>query len=324
MKTRWTIAAILAAVLVGTIASSGATAEAAPEDHNNADACIKAGYVWVPQPSTQASKNRPGVCSDAPVVNTITVSTGQRTTITVSAPSTSRRVQCHGSSDVALRAGTGTYCVHQRNNDGTGREGVQAYACNGPYSLAPTTGAGGSTITYKHTDADGWIGMGGLRQRNDLLEVRGRQLRVTGVGDSDTGYVSLTLYGTQRVRFTIEGYGNADTYSWETQTCALQVRVRVNVRGPAASTSVNEAFKQARTNARELTTTRHTSGDYVPPNTSRCRVVRYDNGGEMSWCGTYTDENGREVAPDYDGRRHGHNQTLAELCRGTNVTCHRR
>lgn len=330
MKTTWTIAAILAAVLVGTIAS-GLTAEAAPEDHNSADACIKAGYIWTPHPSTQASRSRPGVCSDPPIANTITVNTGQTTTITVSAPS--NRVQCHGLKDVGLRDSSGTYCVHQEHNDGRGRERVHAYACNSPYTLAPDNHSPGAdanstppNINYVHggslnppsaESADGWI------TQNEMVSIKGRQVRITGVGDSGTNYVSLTLYGTQRVRFTNEGYGQPDTFTWETQTCELQVRVRVNVRG-ATDTSVNDSFTQARTNARALTTTGRTEGDYVPPNTNRCHVVQFDNGGEMSWCGTYQNENGQAVAPDYDGRRAGHDQTLAELCRRADVTCRSR
>ena len=328
MKTTWTIAAILAAVLAGTVAY-GLTAEAAPEDKNNAADCIKAGYVWIPQPSTQASKNRPGVCSDEPVVNTITLNTEQTTTITVSAPS--NRVQCHGTKDVGLRDSSGTYCVHQEHNDGRGRERVHAYACNGPYTLAPDNHSPGAdanstppNINYVHgggvnapsaESADGWI------TQNEMVSIKGRQMRITGVGQTGTGYVSLTLYGTQRVRFTIEGYGHPDTFTWETQACALQVRVRVNVRG-ATNTSLNDAFTQARTNARELTTTGRTEGDYVPPNTNRCRVVRYDGGlnrassGEMSWCGTYRGENNEEVAPN--------GESLSALCGRSNVTCHYR
>ena len=268
----------------------------------------------------------PADAEDPPIVNTVTINAGQTRTITVSAPSD--KVQCQ----TDYQEDKGSYCL-QTKSGGLARNfdansGARYYACNSPYSLAPTTNGAGDTITYAHTDADGWIGMGGLRQRNDLIEIRGRQLRLTGVGDPGTDYVPLTLYGTQRVRFTNEGYGSPDTYTWETQTCALQVRVRVNVRGPATSTSVNESVTQARTNVRELTTTGRTAGDYIPPSTSRCRVVEttytvYSNinppnvqRGEMSWCGIYRDENNREVAPT--------GQLLSDLCAEEGTTCHLR
>ena len=259
---------------------------------------------------------------DPPVVNTVTVNQGQTRTFTVSAPSD--RVQC--STD--YQEDKGSYCLQTRHG-GTYSGNIAADkaprygACNGPFSLAPTTQQDGSTVTYPHTDEDGWIGWGGFHERNDHVEVRGRQMHIEGIGDPGTDYLTVALFGTQTVTLVNEGYGGPDTRTTYTSACSLDVRIRIHVRGPRGETSLqsaglNDAFTQARTNARELTTTGRDEGDYVPPSTNRCRVIQFDNGGEMSWCGTYRDENNREVTPDR------HMTPITELCRRADVTCHRR
>jgi len=266
---------------------------------------------------------------DPPITTTVTINEGQTRTFTVNAPSD--RVQCQ----TDYQEDKGSYCLQTRHGGSYSGDIAADVAprygrCNGPFSLAPTTGTDGSTITYQHTDADGWIGWGGNRERNDHVEVRGRQMRMVGVGDLNTHYLTVALFGTQTVTLTDKDLGTGViTRSTYTAECSLEVRVRIYARGPNGETSlqnaaVNAAFTQARANARELTTTGRTEGDYVPPNTNRCHVVQFDNGGEMSWCGTYRNENGQAVAPDYDGRRAGHDQTLAGLCRRADVTCRSR
>ncbi|MYH41502.1 MAG: hypothetical protein F4150_07060 [Chloroflexi bacterium] len=76
----------------------------------------------------------------------------------------------------------------------------------------------------------------------------------------------------------------------------------------------------------------HTPGADIPPNTSRCVVVRQKTSsgyGEMSWCGTLTDEQGNEVTPDYriaatsNSPHVGTQLTVAELCKEEGITCTR-
>ena len=265
---------------------------------------------------------------DPPITTTVTINQGQTRTFTVNAPSD--RVQC----ETDYQEDKGSYCLQTKHHPGGAHDNIAAdiaprYGrCNGPFSLAPTTGTDGSTITYAHTDGDGWIGWGGYQSRNDYIEVRGRQMRMVGVGDPNTNYLTVALFGTQTVTLTDKDQGTGViTRSTYTAECSLAVRVRIYARGPNGETSlqnagVNAAFTKARTNVRELTTTGRTEGDYVPPNTNRCRVVRYDGGlnrassGEMSWCGTYRGENNEEVAPN--------GEALSTLCGRSNVTCHTR
>jgi hypothetical protein len=273
--------------------------------------------------------------AEDPITHRVTMTQGQTRTITLNPPPD--RYQCESE----LEDRIGSYCVQKRyipRNSTTPSELQTDYwrlrgACNGPYDLAPES-------TPEYVDENGWVRqtisrnrMGEIVDEPPSIKVKGRQIQIPAVGEPGTFYIPYVLHGTAkegaywREYSRLTGTGiRSTTADLDDIECGLAARIQVTVRA-SSSAIVNELRSHAReavlgprSLAPNQLTLPATEDRYNPSNMSRCRVVMvtytingHEQRGQMSWCGTLTDERGREVTPAGD--------LLSTYCAREDVTC---